>query len=317
MANLNKSVLGFLSLVLAISQLGEALGQGDTSEAPRKLAPGVITVIRDANIDDSTLDDAREFSELLSIAKPPEWTPNFDPTTETLLDKAKRTSFQREVWSLEFGFKPLRVIKVGGRDIWYLIYYVRNTGEARTATTTTNTSIEITGRKKAVRFVPSFVLQAHDLNQSYGDKILPEVVQQIASKERVTRGRLHDGASIRKVQIPVSTATADRRVWGVATWDEVDPRADLISTYVFGLTNAYQWQAPTGGYKKGMDLTEQDVVKSKALQLNFWRAGDNVGLNDDEFQFGLPHYPDQPARDQAVLRYYKLDKPVRHRWVYR
>lgn len=313
MAILNKLVLGLVT-VAVVSEV--ALAQ-TTSERPRKLAPGVITTIRDANIDDATVDATREFAELLSVARPPEWTPNFDPTTETLLEKAKNVSFQREIWSLEFGFKPLRVINVGGQNIWYLIYFVRNVGEVRSATTTANTSIEITGQKKAVRFIPSLVLQAHDLNRAYRDAWRPDVVSMIAAKERVTRGQLHDSVSISRLRIPISTPTADKRVWGVAIWDNVDPRADYISVFVHGLTNAYRWEPPKDGYKKGMDLREQDTVQSKALQLNFWRGGDDVGLHDNEMTFGIPLYPDQPSRQQEVLDAYKLDKPIRHRWGYR
>lgn len=306
-----------LSLTLAIlTFISEAgLAQGYTSAPPRKLAPGVITTVRDAYIDDATLDATTEFTELLVRARPPAWTPNFDPTTETLLEKAKRVSFQREVWSLEFGFKSLRVINVGGENIWYLVYFVRNNGEVRVASAEDG-KIEIKGSQKPVRFVPSFVLQAHDRQRAYQDRARPDVLNLIAEKERVTRGPLLDSASMSRTPIPVSTPTADRRVWGVAVWDDVDPRADFISVFVHGLTNAYRWQPPEDGYDPG-DISEQDVVKSKALQINFWRGGDAIDLNDNEIQLGVPTYPDDPVRQQDVLATYKLEKPVQHRWVYR
>ena len=46
--------------------------------------------------------------------------------------------FRREIWCLEFSFKPLRMIEVdvplpaGGTQrklVWYLVYRVRNTGQ--------------------------------------------------------------------------------------------------------------------------------------------------------------------------------------------
>lgn len=288
--------------------------QAVSDVAPRKLKPGVITIIRDASIDDATLDRTREFSELLASVSPPDWQPNSDPKTETLLEKARNVSFQREIWSLEFGFKPLRVIEVDGKPIWYLIYYVRNTGEVRYPVANV-ASITIETKSEPIRFIPSFVLQAHDLQRAYRDTLRPDVVSQIALKERVTRGVLHDSSSITRMEIPVSTPNADRRVWGVATWDNVDSRADLISVFVYGLTNAYSWEPPEGGYQA--DRGEQDVVRSKALQLNFWRGGDGVDLHDSEMLYGIPLYPNDSARQAEVFKAYRIDRAHRYRWVYR
>ena len=308
-----KQLLACTLICGALNQ--SVLAQAEVSLAPRKLQPGVITVIRDSSIDDATLDETRAFSELLATVAPAEWTPNFEPKTETLLEKAKSVSIQREVWALEFGFKPLRFIEVGGRPIWYMVYFVRNTGEVRYPVTKV-AKITVESQQKPIRFIPSFVLQAHDLQKSFRDTVRPEVVGQIASKERVTRGVLHDSASISRLEIPVSTPNADRRVWGVAVWDNVDARADLISVFVHGLTNAYQWQPPAGGYKAGLS-GEQDRVRSKALQLNFWRGGDGTDLDDNEMVYGIPLYPDEPSRQAEVLKAYGLNRAYRHRWVYR
>ena len=302
----------FALLTLALLS-GPALAQ-DRSLGPRQLAAGVLTKVRDPNIDDAALDETREFSELLNFSKLPEWTPHFDPASETLLEKAKRVAFQREIWSLEFSFKSLRVINVEGKDVWYLIYVVRNNGEVRRATAADG-KVEITGSQKPIRFVPTFILQSHDRRRAYRDRVLPEVLNRIAQKERPS-GTLYDSASLGKIKIPVSTPTSDKSVWGVATWDNVDPRSDYISVFVHGLTNAYRWNPPKAGYKPG-DVKEQDRVATKALQINFWRGGDSVELRDDEFHLGLPSYPDDPVRQQEVLQTYKLEKPVRYRWVYR
>jgi len=312
MARLNK-----LLLVALVCLLGEAVYGQSALTRPRKLGLGVIKTIRDVSIDDATLDSPREFSELISVVHPQEWKPNFDPTTDTLLEKAGRVSFQREIWSLEFGFKTLRVINVGGRDIWYFVYFVRNIGDTRVPSTTASKSIEIKGTKRELRFVPTFLLQAHDVKKAYCDQIRPEVVSKIAAKERVTHGRLHDSASISRIKIPVSSETVDRRVWGVATWEGVDPRADFISVFVEGLTNAYRWEPPKGGYKPTHDHLEQDLVRSKALQVNFWRGGDAIDLDDNEIWYGIPLYPDDLARQQKVLQIYKLNNPTEYQWVYR
>ena len=301
-------------LICAISQQVVS-AQTTSSEAPRKLVPGVITTIRDANIDDATLEAPREFSELLARVSPRDWQPNADAKTQTLLEKAKSISFQREIWSLEFGFKPLRIIDIDGTPVWYLIYFVRNTGEVRYPEAEVE-KISIKSKSKPIRFIPTFVLQAHDLRKEYRDTVRPDVVSKIALKERATRGVLHDSASIARMEIPVSTPDADRRVWGVATFDKVDSRADLISVFVEGLTNAYQWEPPKDGYQ-GNGLREEDRVRSKALQLNFWRGGDDTDLNDGEFIYGIPLYPDDVARQTDVFRAYRIDRAHRYRWVYR
>ena len=307
-------MLRFFVTGLLICLANNVWAQVQTHEAPRKLAPGVITTIKDASIDDATLESPRAFSELIAKVSPEDWNPNFDPKTQTLLEKAKKVSFQREVWTLEFGFKSLRVINVEGKPVWYLIYFVRNNGDVRYPVRK-DTTIEIESKSKPIRFVPSFVLQAHGLKRAYHDSIRPDVVAAIARKERVSRGKLHDSASVAREPIPLSTPTADRRVWGVATWDKVDARTDMISVFVHGLTNAYNWEAPKGGYKAGDK--EQDVVRSKALQLNFWRGGDDVDLHDNEILFGLPRYPNDAQRQADVLKTYQIDKPDRYRWVYR
>ena len=297
-------------LLLGSIGYGQALG-------PRKLAPGVITTIRDAAIDDATVDSPREFTELIRFVNPQEWQPNFDPTTQTLLGKAQRVILQREIWSLEFGFKSLRVIRVGGEDIWYLVYFVRNVGETRTPSPSNEETIQIKGSKRDLAFVPTFVLRAHQLGKSYRDQVIPEAVRLIAAKERVTRGTLHHSASISRIKIPVSTDTADNRVWGVATWRGVDPKADFISIFVEGLTNAYRWEPPKDGYAPSRTPQEQDVVLSKALQLNFWRGGDAIELNDVEIRYGIPLYPNDRARQLDVLKAYGVTKPTEYRWVYR
>ena len=40
-------------------------------------------------------------------------------------------------------------------------------------------------------------------------------------------------------------------LWGVATWEDIDPRIVRFSVYVFGLTNAYRWKDEPGEYKPG------------------------------------------------------------------
>ena len=291
-----------------------ARGQ-DRALPPRQLAPGVITTIKDATIDDDTSDGPREFTELLSVVRPRAWRPNFEPVSQTLLELARKVTFQREIWALEFGFKPLRIIRVGERDIWYLVYFVRNNGDTRSPHKNADRTYTLTNVSRTLRFIPTFVFESHGLRKAYHDRTLPEVVRMIAAKERVP-GDLHNSGSIGRVRIPVSTPTEDHRVWGVATWDNVDPRTDFISIFVQGLTNAYRWQPPADGYQPNAQV-EQDQVLSKTLKLNFWRAGDAIDLHEGEIQFGIPLYPREPERQQEALEIYQIPKPVEYQWVFR
>src|SRR5690606_9675045 len=57
-----------------------------------------------------------------------QWQPQTFPVSRTLYSKAHDVRFGNEVWGLEFSFKPLRMITVGGRPVWYLVYRLNNTG---------------------------------------------------------------------------------------------------------------------------------------------------------------------------------------------
>lgn len=316
MSHCMKCMLFTVSLGLIAGQLATAQ---DRSLPPRQLAPGVVKTIKDATIDDDTSDGPREFTELLSVVRPQAWQPNFEPASQTLLELARSVTFQQEIWSLEFGFKPLRIIRVDDRDIWYLVYFVRNTAATRSPQKNADRTYTLTSVNRTLRFIPTFVFKSNGLQKAYHDRTLPEVVRMIAAKERVP-GDLHDSGSIGRVRIPVSTPTEDHRVWGVATWDNVDPRTDFISIFVQGLTNAYRWQPPADGYKPnaqaGQDQ-EQDKVLSKTLKLNFWRGGDAISLHEGEIQFGIPLYPDEPERQREVLDVYQIPQPVEYQWLFR
>jgi hypothetical protein len=87
----------------------------------------------------------------------------------------------------------------------------------------------------------------------------------------------------------------------------VDRRADFISIYVQGLTNAYRWQDSEQGNRQ---------YYFKTLQLNFWRAGDDVYEHSEEFRVGLPTFPEGPELDRA-LKLYGVDQRTDYTWVFR
>ncbi len=44
--------------------------------------------------------------------------------------------------------------------------------------------------------------------------------------------------------------------WGVATWEDIDPKIVRFSVYVVGLTNAYRWKDTPAEYKEGEEIAK-------------------------------------------------------------
>ncbi len=233
----------------------------------RKLAPGVETKIPSpvtASDQISRHDIVEILAEVPAYGERP-WAPGVAP--------AKNAHFKHDVWGLDFTFKPVRFIRVPGPDgkerlIWYMIYHVKNMGE------------------KPFLFIPRFELQSHDVNQTYPERILPDVVKAIRAREDKNR-RLLTTAEITG-EIPPSTDEVDRSVWGVVTWEGVDPRTDRFTIFIYGLTNAYRWEDPPGAYQKGDAPGKGRVYQTQALKMNFWRPSDTRYEHEDEIRFGIP-----------------------------
>ena len=88
--------------------------------------------------------------------------------------------------------------------------------------------------------------------------------------------------------IPLSKPGDDHSVWGVATWEYVDPRIDSFSIYVKGLSNAYRFSDPAGEYKPGDEPGKGRQYAQKTLKLNFWRPGDEHEINEQDIYYGGP-----------------------------
>ena len=91
---------------------------------------------------------------------------------------------------------------------------------------------------------------------------------------------------------------------------------DFFSVFVGGLTNAFQFEDPPGGYKAGDPPGTGRIYRKKVLQLNFWRPGDAVFEHEREFRYGVPVDPDPTLQDEVNNRY-GLKQRLDHRWVYR
>jgi hypothetical protein len=305
--------------LVAVILLGlfAAASRAQGAAPARPLAPGVLTTIAPSLEPDDTV-STHDLVEIRTN-KALEWKPQYTAASDTLYGLASNMKFRREVWSLEFSFKPLRMIEmnIDGQTklVWYLVYRVKNTGQVLKPVEGEG-GIFTTELAKGgpVRFLPKFILESNDrtadgkrVGKAYLDRILPSAVAAISQRETPGR-RLLNNIEISLQPIPVSDGRIDRSVWGVATWTDIDPRIDFLSIFVGGLTNAYRWTDVPGGYRPGDPPGKGREFVRKFLQLNFWRPGDELQQTEQELRYGVP-------LKKADL--YGVSDGVAYRWVYR
>lgn len=305
----------------ALSQERAATPGQITSSAPgRRLSADAFYIIPPS----AETGDTYEGPIDLPFVTPPSdlsWEPNFAGRSETLLAMSKSVTLRREVWSLEFAFKPVRMIAVDlpnadgqteTKIVWYLLYSVRYKGNDLVPNlskdqfgTEVYTQPSVDAGKSARRFLPGFVLNAAALGKRYQSRFVPEAVSLIAEKERVGKP-VYDSVAIQKVPIPLSTSRESHEVWGVATWTDIDPRTDFFSVEVRGLTNAQRSEMVNG----------EIVSTQKTLVLNFSRPGDTVNELADRIRYGIPATVD-PVQQKAILAKYGLRERLDHYWIFR
>jgi hypothetical protein len=296
--------------------------QAQQPRGERPLAPGVLTTIPPSFTPEETVST----HDLIEVRanQTLQWKPEYLSVSDTLYGMADDVKFRREIWSLGFAFKPLRMIEVdvttpaGGsqrKQVWYLVYRVRNTGQVlKPVQGQGGVYTAELAKGGPIRFIPQFVLASQDrlatgepAAKVYLDRVIPAAVAAIS--ERETPGRkLLNTVEISKSPIPVSSDRMDKSVWGVATWTDIDPRMDFLSIFVGGLTNAYQWEDVPGEFKSGDPPGKGRHFARKTLQLNFWRPGDEVQLSEREYRYGVPI-------GKADL--YGVADGVAYQWVYR
>lgn len=209
------------------------------------------------------------------------------------LDWAKEVVFRREIWALQFRFKPMRMIFVDlpqpsglmqRKQIWYMVYSVTNPGKTMRPIAVEGSAegaFDVEYVDKPIRFVPSFLLHSVQLDKSYPDRVIPAAIGPIRTREDPNRPLLSSIEIVR--EIPVGET-----VWGAATWEDIDPRTARFSVYVGGLTNAYRWSDEPGKFKPGLPLGTGRHLQRKILKLNFWRPGDEFNPKEREIRFGVP-----------------------------
>jgi len=234
----------------------------------RKLAPGAMrTVDPRTQLDEGY--DRHDVIEVLS-ADPKyaerDWSQGKSPARDTV--------FRRDIWSLEFSFKPVRFVqadvptpdgRMQNKLIWYLVYSVKNSTD------------------KPVTFVPWFVLVGKDTGKVYPSRVIPLATPLIRKREDPQRPLLNTSEMTGK--IAPTPPGQEATIWGVATWEDIDPATDTFAIYVQGLTNAYRWENPVGALAKGALPGSGRKFFPKTLILNFWRPGDKELEHEKEIRF--------------------------------
>ena len=300
-----------LTLAVSPSAMAQPAAKPAAKSVPRvrKLAPGVLTVIKPELKEEETFThnvNLVDLSENTDI----QWTPQMIPGNDTLVLKARNATLRRRIWGLEFTFKPLRMIYVDVPQptgvmkrqlIWYMVYRVRNLGKHLAPEGTQDRfGLETFGVNKAdfsVRFFPMFSLVSQEVKKEYPDRILPIAAAPIQRREKIPV-RLKNTVEMTLTPVPVN----ENGVWGVVTWEHVDPRIDYFSILVEGLTNAL--------------VVDNGKIKNKTLQLNFWRPGDTAFEHEDEIRYGVP-VGDNESEMREVLSRYGIEKRLDHLWIYR
>jgi hypothetical protein len=147
---------------------------------------------------------------------------------------------------------------------------------------------------RPIRFIPRFLLESPEFAKVYADRVIPIALGAIRAREdRLVPGWVDKEGAVPRSPIQTTVdITGDIKVgetrWGVATWEDLDPRIDRFSIYVRGLTNAYKWKDAKGAYKKGDKIGTGRRLARKTLKLNFWRPGDEFYEREDEIRRGVP-----------------------------
>ncbi len=210
----------------------------------RPLAPGVMQTIDPMRSLDET-EGRHDVVELTAVNSKFDW--------------AKDIAFRRDVWALEFRFKPMRMLWIDipqadgfmqRKLIWYMVYSVTNPGKTMHpvedvklpySTVENKQLYEIKTVDTPVRFVPEFLLEAHPhmkidpkTTKYYPDRVIPVAMGPIRVREDPQRRFLNTVQMCRDIAV-------GETLWGIATWEDVDPKTVRFSVYVSGLTNAYKW----------------------------------------------------------------------------
>lgn len=318
-------------IALCLFTLAEVLSCVGMAHAQpsRQYAPGVLTVIPPLAEYEDTYTGPVELVEVAKGLPELDWDPHYLAKSQTVFEKSKMVTMRRDIWCFEFAFKPMRSIyvdvpqasgKLQRKLIWYLVYRVRYLGSDLRPTATTDQWGRVTYEQSTVDredryFFPQFLLECHDLRKTYQDRVIPAAREPIQARE-VQGTRLLNSVEISRQPIPLTTPDNPQEAWGLATWEDIDPRIDFLSVFVRGLTNAYKPVDLPEGFEPGAAPGTGRQLLAKTLRLNFWRPGDAIEEDKDHVYYGVPYSPD-PQRQLEILSAFGLNERLDHSWVYR
>ena len=297
----------------AVPATAPAAGAGwlTANAAFRKLAPGVMQDVNRPLRPEESI-ERHDVIELLYI------DPNFD--------FAKDIPFRRSVWMLDIKYKPMRMIwadipgpnaRMLRKQIWYIVYQVTNPGQwyepvekddplnkLEAAGGVAGRLYKLEQHDKPVRFSPVFTLETHNtltkevpgFAKAAVEQYIPLALPAISAREDKNREFLTSEQMAQREIKPGET------LWGVATWQDVDPNTVWFSVYLEGLTNTYKWTddpAKYAAFRSGTSKTPYREISTKVLKLNFWRPGDEFTVKETQVRVGVPELPDGPPARPA------------------
>ena len=308
----------FIASLLLQSLLTTA--QAQAPPVPRKLAPGVLTVVPPAPAEEETYTGPFNLKDLKAV----DFAPNYAPKTETVHERAKKVVLRRPIWSLEFSFKPLRMIeaeipqptgKMQKKLIWYMVYRIRNVGSAlvpkaegavERPTFVTESSNTLTPNPQGTPnwFTPIFVMEGwvqDPVNGQYSkipytDRVIPAAEEQIRKKENPANNpalKLLPSTNEKTPPNKLLNSAEIAQIIGLPLSDEANDNSawgvvtweDLDPRIDF--LSIYV-QGLTNAFRVRHAADGKPSYTYKTLQLNFWRPGDAHDEHDDVIRNGVP-----------------------------
>jgi hypothetical protein len=174
---------------------------------------------------------------------------------------------KKGIWVLNFAYKPLRMMQVdlpgkGRLNVHYLYYLIVNKSD------------------QPRMFVPQFSLIT-DTGKRYEDTVMPQAVKNVKYREGSSIDHIYGSVEIMGMVPTSKKQGVDDAVFGVAVWEDVDPKADRLQIFVTGLSN---------GQRQDTSADGKPVIRHKALQLDFLRRGDHYDTKEREITLGEPPY---------------------------
>jgi hypothetical protein len=196
------------------------------------------------------------------------------PGVEQVLNP-KLTLIEQQVpgiWIMEeFVFVQPRMITVdvpgkGRKLYWYMVYRVKNKGES------------------ARLFVPKF-LMVDDKGNAFLDRINPKVQRAVQLREDPLQP-LENSVSIVGMIKPSADEGVDESLYGVAIWEDVNPRLNSFDILIEGLSNGFKELKDSQTNEPVLDpATKKPKAQRKTLVLKFARPGDEFHLNEREIRY--------------------------------